>query len=212
MVSKRLQSNARTFGTAILAVAVLGSVAEPAHSVPIEWNLSGVTFEDGGIAFGSFVLDLPSRLVLEWSVAVAGGNEAVYSPFIYSPFSAQAYVSGPIPPREPILIFHQFPELVPEGQPRLRELRITPAATLDGSLALVPLLTFLGEGDVGSEECLNCSPFRSISGGSFSFSRYRSDIVNVAEPSLLEMLISGVLAIGLRFIGISGRRSVDVGR
>jgi hypothetical protein len=62
--------------TAMLTGLVFALSASMAHAIPINWNLSGVTFDDGGTASGSFDFDADTSVYSNISIATAGGSIA----------------------------------------------------------------------------------------------------------------------------------------
>ena len=53
-----------------LGMAVAGT---PAMAVPVTWDLSGVTFNDGGTASGSFVFNADTDSFVSWSITATAG-------------------------------------------------------------------------------------------------------------------------------------------
>ena len=55
---------------------------------PLTWSLDNVTFNDGGIATGSFTIDASLNSVLNWNISVSGGDQVVFPTFNYTPATA----------------------------------------------------------------------------------------------------------------------------
>jgi hypothetical protein len=72
----------------VIVVSLLG-LAFPAAATPLLWNLSGVTFSDGGTASGSFTFDAATGIVSSWSISVVGGTNALLPSFTYNPATSQ---------------------------------------------------------------------------------------------------------------------------
>ena len=53
-MSRAEKAAARAIGVGVLLGAVLAAAA---HAAPVTWTLTGVTFDDGSTASGSFVYD-----------------------------------------------------------------------------------------------------------------------------------------------------------
>jgi hypothetical protein len=132
------------------------------------WSLSEVTFSDGGTAEGFF--DLDGGVVENWRITVAGGNEALFPEFTYSP--ANSTVS-----RVLVAAWAPEPTFFFRDSASVRELRITPAAPLADEGGTVDLDLETGGGGSGGVECFNCGPARTITGGSL--------VAGSAEETLL---------------------------
>lgn len=75
--------------TAIATALLCG--ASLAGASPVTWQLSGVTFEDGASASGSFSYDAATDTVLAYSISVGKGAQpgfAAFSAFTYTASSA----------------------------------------------------------------------------------------------------------------------------
>lgn len=168
-------------------------LSQLASAVPISWQLSGVTFDDGGTATGFIKLDfdripdpgLGIATIDDFYINISGGNEDIFPAITYVPDNTSQFFFSPIDRPENPQPFFLFALDGPTPFERRRELRISPIFSLDGSSKrVVPLLT----GDVaaiGAEECYSCGPFRRITGGAFV----------VPLPSTFWLLISGFISV-----------------
>jgi hypothetical protein len=71
----------------IFLIALVLFSATQADAVPLTWNLSGVTFLDGGTATGSFTFDADAATAGVLSapiITVTGGATGVFPPLTYS--------------------------------------------------------------------------------------------------------------------------------
>jgi uncharacterized repeat protein (TIGR01451 family) len=144
----------RQWGPILFLVVSASAASAQTHT----WNLSGVQFGDGTSATGWISYDQGTNTVLNWFVAVQAGT-----------LTARTYYPGNSTGRtlafggaQRTIFLEEWPS-PPGGQ---RQFRITPSTPLDGTSTTVPL-----DLSAGAEECFNCSPFRSIVAGSFTFSR-----------------------------------------
>jgi hypothetical protein len=126
-----------------------------ASAASLTWSITGGTFADGGTLSGTFEQNPVRPRPSTWSLNVAGGGGS---------FPARSYT----PPNSTVERFQWFPnteltyrfKATDEGT---RELRLTPASALDGSVTSVPLSLLNDDAHV---ECFNCAPLRLITGGS----------------------------------------------
>jgi hypothetical protein len=114
--------------------------------------------------------DLDGGVVENWRITVAGGNEALFPEFTYSP--ANSTVS-----RVLVAAWAPEPTFFFRDSASVRELRITPAAPLADEGGTVDLDLETGGGGSGGVECFNCGPARTITGGSL--------VAGSAEETLL---------------------------
>ena len=131
---------------------LFGSGAASAAS--LTWSISGGRFADGGTFSGTFVQDPSEPRPSTWNLSVAGGGSS-FPARSYTPANSDVLMLAWLPNAE--LTYHFI-----DPGPGKRQLRLTPARPLDGSVATVPL-SLLGQGRV---ECFNCAPFRNIIAGS----------------------------------------------
>src|ERR1051326_2147724 len=61
-------------GKLLISFALFVSCITPALAIPITWNLSGVTFADGGTASGSFVYDADTNVYSFVNVTTTNGS------------------------------------------------------------------------------------------------------------------------------------------
>src|SRR6185436_1870527 len=59
-------------------------LASPAMAIPVTWTMSGVTFDDGGTASGSFVYDADTDLISTWSLGIVAGSVSALPSFTYN--------------------------------------------------------------------------------------------------------------------------------
>jgi len=131
-----------------------------AHAIPVTWNLSGVTFDDGGIATGSFVYDADTNLFSSINVETSGGTTGQSHSYAYPT----------------IFAFGEFPDFVDTSP-------IVPGSTANISLALVTNMTNAGgtidiqspgqaglthEAICADLDCNNINVFREIVSGSIT--------------------------------------------
>lgn len=155
--------------TWIFACALaFGMAAGNAEAVVRYWQLSGVTFDDGRIAVGSFAYDDASKTVTSWNVRVDTG--AGYLPFTYLPGNGIAYEAASPG-------FYSANLAVPTiivraleggGAGVNRDFRVTTTAPLDGALTTVPIDVATLHARAGGVECYNCSNPRFIVSGSLA--------------------------------------------
>lgn len=158
-----------------------------AHATPITWNLSGVTFDDGGVATGSFVFNADSDVFTAISVTTSGGTTA--ESHVYT--SPTQFASA------------QFPDFF-EGT------MIVPGITANLSMALVAPMTnaggtinIQGPGSVGITQegicvtgdalCTTANAFRQIVSGSITTQNQ-----SVPEPATLVLMTLGLVGIGYK--------------
>jgi hypothetical protein len=53
----------------------MAAAGTPAQAVAVTWDLSGVTFNDGGTASGSFVFDATADAYDSWNITTTGGSQ-----------------------------------------------------------------------------------------------------------------------------------------
>jgi hypothetical protein len=79
------------------AFALLTAMAPvKAHAGLIDWTLDGVTFNDGGVATGSFITDSSSGRVQSWDIVTTGGSLApeIYDSVFPGPFFGGSQTRG----------------------------------------------------------------------------------------------------------------------
>ena len=140
------------------------------------WQLTGVVFDDGTNAVGSFSYDDATHTVGTWNIRVKAGASpltAAVLPFTYVPGDSVAltFQDG-----DTSVWGVNFSSVeggyyfdIEGGGVGVseRQLRITPVANLDGTMAVVPIdlaTPFLS----GSIECFNCGRQRVIVAGSLT--------------------------------------------
>ena len=135
-----------------------------ANAALVHWRLSGVTFDDGTTAEGTFTYDDVAGTVILWNITVHRG--AALLPFAYMPGDSvpviQNYPAGGA--RQGVYF-----ESVEAGHPHAfgvsaRQLRLTSTSTFSAAVPVVPLDLATPGGNFGVE-CLDCGAFRLIVAG-----------------------------------------------
>jgi uncharacterized repeat protein (TIGR01451 family) len=143
----------------VTAVAAL-LIATPVFAVPVRWTLNGVTFDDGGMATGSFDFDADSSTLSNWNIGVSGGNTGSFPVLTYSTADASS---------EYYLFTGNTTHTIQfDLSSSDRQLRLTPVSDLTNAGGTVAIDLATAFGGSGGVECFNCSPFRLINAGSFS--------------------------------------------
>jgi hypothetical protein len=170
----------------------------PGDPMPRRWNLSGVTFQDGGTATGYFVWDAyaPNRAqLLDFSVYVSGGDTASFPASHYTFATARAYSVT-----ESINLIRQS-ETVEIPITRLffastttlngsdRQLRLLVSPILPSSGGTLPLALTDADANDHLLECFNCDPWRTIVSGSI--------VSGVPEPHAYVLMGTGLLLVAL---------------
>ena len=75
MINARLTSYSR-FVAAVSSLVVSVLLASPAHGDPIQYQLEGVTFSDGGTASGTFTIDSnsPFFALVSYNITTTAGS------------------------------------------------------------------------------------------------------------------------------------------
>ncbi len=147
----------RAFRGALLALVGLsvGLASGTASAMSLTWSITGGRFADGGTLSGTFEQNPADTRPSTWNVNVAGGGFS-FPARSYTPENSGVLMLDWPPNTE--LTYHFIDPAAGK-----RQVRLTPASPLDGSVATVPLSFLAGNGRV---ECFNCAPFRNIIAGS----------------------------------------------
>jgi hypothetical protein len=159
---------------AFLAAALLSVLAAlPAHANPITWKLSGVTFDDGTTATGSFTIDWASKTWTAFDVATQDGKLPALD---YTPGNSGLYFNGAGP--------NSF-SIIDSPAHRYITFSFDQALTALGSYAINTSYSW---------DCNNCGTFRRINGGNVTS---LSPSASVPEPSSLALVLPAIGMIGL---------------
>jgi CSLREA domain-containing protein len=127
-------------------------IAGPPPPVGVRWMLSGVTFDDGGIATGSFDFEANSQNAANVNIQVSGGGPA-FPPLIYSQVQVVT-INGPVP---------TFTFYTPLSSSR--QLSLTPLFSMTNSGGVVPIDTSTSTGFRSLERFFG-DPYRLVVAGS----------------------------------------------
>lgn len=172
----------RTRSTYLALLAVLLSPLGVSAD-PVVWHLQNVTFEDGGIATGSFTYDADidclntlASCITDWSIVTSGGNVSQFS----SPFSYDSALANHrtqvLPTGADFQVLMFYSDTVVNH--RSRGLRIDPLSPLTNAGGTIELDLANIDFNV---ECFGCSPYRLITSGS---------VTSIPEPTSCEMSAS----------------------
>jgi len=155
--------------TRIIVAAALAAltVALPAKAVTLAWTLSGVTFDDGGTAIGTFTTDSTTGHLMTYSIDTTAGS--TLGAFHYDPTTSFKYFNN----SSSFLV-------------------VNTAITRFINFAFVNPLTSGGVDPfvVGSYECNNCGLVRRVTGGVAS-------TATVPEPASWALLVAGFGLVGV---------------
>jgi len=159
---------ARAFATtALAAIAVLAAL--PAQATPITWNLSGVTFDDGTKATGSFTIDWASKTWTSFDVATQDGKLPALD---YTPQNSGLYFNGAGP--------NSF-SVIDSAAHRYITFAFDQALLTPGAHAI---------NSAYSWDCNNCGTYRMITAGSVTSAV-------VPEPASLALMLPALGLIGI---------------
>ena len=182
----------------VLATVCFMLSAMAVQAAPVKWEISNLTFADGGSGSGYFVFDADTEAVSDWEVDVAGGTTTGLPAIQYNVNNSSTFVGVVANYSDEIQI--QF--RIGSDQVVQRRLRITPVSALTNSGGSIAIDTQTGAGGSGGLECLDCDPFRLITGGTL-----RSDPNDPTPsalpvplmPALVLLLLAGLLGLlGIR--------------
>lgn len=168
---------------------------------PVQWNLSNVTFDDGGAASGFFIVNIdtnPSPDFSYWNVSTTAGSQL--GAFDYNIYNSKVRRYFNLDNAIEFVSDATFPS-VPNGPDEHRVLILGfsgPLSDAGGMLTLNANQPFSGTSD-GSGECLECDPFRTVTGGSIDGGPVT---FTTPEPSTVALLPVGLLVLwgcGARF-------------
>lgn len=166
------------FARVLLCCSAL--IATGASAVPITWTLQGVTFQDGGSAAGSFVIDSDDGNMLSWNITTTAGTSL--PGFTYDNSTSTLFGRDFFGAPNSYLITRDDPF----AQPYLL-LTFLSALTTPGDVLLAT-----SADDSGSWECNNCNNIRYVTAGSAVATNA------VPEPAPLALLGIGLAALALR--------------
>ena len=156
-------------GVALISVLA----ARPVHASPITWNLSGVTFDDGTSATGSFTIDWTSKTWTAFDVATQAGKLPALD---YTPGNSGLYFNGYGP--------NSF-SIIDSAAHRYITFAFDQPLSAPGVYAI---------NTAGSWDCNNCGTFRMVTGGSVTS---LSPSASVPEPSSLVLVLPAIGMLGL---------------
>lgn len=171
----------------VVAGLVLLGAALPAQATPVTWNLNNVTFDDGATASGWIAYDAADLHASLFNVSVTAGP--VLSAFTFHKDNTLIGVGGD----NSFLDFPGFGsnsfflwETGTNGAARTFNFSLADAL---GTAVGTDLLT------TGSYDCINCSPFRNVTGGSLTTGAV---VVGngVPEPATLGLMLPALGMLG----------------
>ena len=140
------------------------------------WVLSGVTFNDGGTASGTFSINSSSDDLLSWDIVTTAGT--TLPGFHYDAATSFQYGGGDYFSDNSFVIENKSAAASP-----YLNLAFVNGFDTASTNPLVP-----GGQGLGSWECMSCSPIRYITGGV---------ALPVPEPETYALMLAGLAALGV---------------
>jgi hypothetical protein len=163
-----------------LLALLLCAASSTIFAVPVQWTFSGITFNDGGTASGTFVYDAATNTYSGINVTVTGGSLSSVSYIAQHPI-ASATVLAFLPSASGDLT-------------GLRVLVLSPSGALTDSGGARTLVAALAEGPCDNATCTSATGVRSITAGSLTGSSVPTaaiPTVSTAMLAALAMLMAG---------------------
>jgi hypothetical protein len=162
------------------AVAGLLACAMPADASILNYALSGVAFDDGGTASGTFSVDTSTGLFTAYDIVTTAGT--TLTGFDYTPANSEFGLVGGLPtPNGEAILDRDFS----------RYLNLAFAAPLSGAIDSLVVGGGLAAGAGTSYECNDCADIRFVTSGE------ADPIRGVPEPAAWTLMLLGVGALGL---------------
>jgi hypothetical protein len=171
---------------AVPVLLVLLCVPSVASADGITWTLSGVTFDDGGTATGSFVFDATTATVISAAIVTAGGTHPGNT---YTGMNmGSTDISDPLAE----IVFLPDPSLADlTGTPALDLVFFSDLTNSGGTFALVGNSLGGGEVNCGDAKCTFAdTAIRLIAAGEVV-----SPVVTTPEPSTFLLVGMGLVAL-----------------
>ncbi len=150
---------------------------------PVTWDLSHVTFNDGGSASGFFVFNADTHALTAWDISTTAGT--ALGSFEYTTADSTGSSSNSL---LTLRSNQTFPTGSGPSEARFLDLGFaTPLSDAGRSVDLIANQPFGGTLG-GSGECLNCDPFRTVTGGAVVST-------STPEPGPLGVLLAGATAL-----------------
>lgn len=164
----------------LIAAAALATltVAMPAKAVTLVWTLSGVTFDDGGTAFGTFSTDSTTGGLITYSIDTTAGS--TLGAFHYDATSS-IFLGNNIVTSNSFLVANS-------SVTRYITFAFADPLTTGG------INLFKIGGPPNSYECNNCDPLRAVTAGFATTSI-------VPEPASWALFV-----VGFGLVGVTARR------
>ena len=142
------------------------------QAAPVKWEISGLTFTDGGSGSGYFVFDADTAAVSDWEIDVAGGTTTELPAIQYNVNNSSSDVRATPDLYDELTIVFDIGETW--GNSGSRQLMITPFSSLTNSGGSIEIDTQSYVSGAGSIECIGCGsdndPYRNIDGGTLTAS------------------------------------------
>lgn len=150
---------------------LLLGTATQAYAALITWTLADVTFDDGATASGSFTIDAAGRTWSDFSIATTTGP--ALSAFSFAPVNSGLYFAG--------IGANSFLIIANDGSRYINFSFVEALTDAGGTVAMNAQISY---------ECMNCSPYRMMSGS------VTTEAAEVPEPATLAMLLPALGMLG----------------
>jgi hypothetical protein len=172
------------------------------QAAPVKWEISGLTFADGGSGSGYFVFDADTAAVSDWEIDVAGGTTTDLPAIQYNVNNSSSDARASDFSDELMIVF--------DINIGLRQLRITPFSSLTNSGGSIAIDTQTLLNGSGSVECISCAPFRIITGGTLTAPPPEPTLQLILESPAESDTYSGVSTLRGWAVAEEGISKVDI--